>query len=64
MVTDERLGLLVEPKDVHSLEIALQLLLEDPGRCQSIGHAARAQAEKFSWNRNVQSHLEILGRTT
>jgi hypothetical protein len=47
-------GLLVDPRDVNAIGGAIQELLDDPGRTQAMGGAARTRVlEDFSWKDRV-----------
>jgi len=59
MVRDGVDGCLVTPKDVESLRAAIESLLISPDKCREMGAAARAQAEKFTWAKNAQQHLNM-----
>ncbi len=50
-VVDGKTGILVPHGDVTALAQAFRLLLEDPQRRRSMGWAARAFAEQFTWDR-------------
>jgi glycosyltransferase involved in cell wall biosynthesis len=53
-------GLLVPPRDVAALTVAIRRLLEDPELRSRMGMAGRARAEaEFGIDRVVQSHLEL-----
>lgn len=47
-------GLLVDPRDVSAIAGAIRELLDDPGRAQAMGEAARTRVlENFSWEDRV-----------
>jgi phosphatidylinositol alpha-mannosyltransferase len=50
-------GLLVTPKDAHSLAAALVELLADPDKRQEMGKNGRLRAEQFRWDRVSQRVL-------
>jgi phosphatidylinositol alpha-mannosyltransferase len=50
-------GLLVTPKDAHSLAAALVELLADPDKRQEMGKNGRLRAEQFRWERVSQRVL-------
>jgi len=50
-------GLLVTPKDAHSLAAALVELLADPDRRREMGENGRVRAEQFRWDRVSQRVL-------
>jgi phosphatidylinositol alpha-mannosyltransferase len=50
-------GLLVTPKDAHSLAAALVELLADPNKRQEMGKNGRLRAEQFRWDRVSQRVL-------
>jgi len=53
-------GLLVPPRDAQALGKAIEILLNDPKRCQDMSSAARHLAEReFSIEKVVASHLCI-----
>jgi glycosyltransferase involved in cell wall biosynthesis len=53
MVEDEVSGLLVEPEDPEGLAKAILRLLEEVGRAERMGQAARQRAKAFSWDAMV-----------
>ena len=55
-------GILVPPGDVDALAAALVELLEDEGRRQRLGAAAREAAKEYSWDRIGRQLLEIYER--
>jgi phosphatidylinositol alpha-mannosyltransferase len=57
-------GILVPPGDVDALGAALIELLEDEDRRRTLGVAARAAAEPYSWDRIGRHLLEIYERLT
>lgn len=59
IITSGSDGLLVPPKDVDALAAALELLLDSPSVCRSMGLRARSTAERFSWDTNAQSMLSL-----
>lgn len=44
---------LVEPTDRDALATALAEVLDDGGRAARLGEAARARAERFTWDRTA-----------
>jgi len=54
-------GYLVDPGDAHGLAQALNTLLADPARCQSMGEAGRRQVDQYySWDtvaRIMKEHI-------
>jgi len=61
IVTAGRDGLLIRPKSVEDLVVALFELLSDPECRLRLGVEARNTAEGFSWGRNVDDMLAVLG---
>jgi len=63
IVTHERDGLLIRPKSVEDLELALLQLLSDADLRGEMGRCARVTAESYSWDRNASALLELLSVT-
>jgi len=60
IVEDAVAGVLVAPGDVDALARAIRALIEDPGRCRSMGDAgARRIRERFSWERTAEETLAL-----
>jgi glycosyltransferase involved in cell wall biosynthesis len=56
-------GLLVPPRNVSHLAEAIELLLNNPNRCKSMGLSGRRLAEeKFDLRVIVEKHVEIYRR--
>lgn len=55
-------GLLVRPAESRDLAIAITELLEDLGRVEQMGKAARRTAEKFSLESHMEKFEELLHR--
>lgn len=63
VVRSEQTGLLVPPRDVEALRLAMKRLLEDPGLRQRLGEAARLQAvERYSWPTHIASLQKVYQR--
>jgi glycosyltransferase involved in cell wall biosynthesis len=63
VVDDGVTGVLVPPEDVESLAAALEGLLADPGRRESLGRAGRERATKlFDLQKQAQQIVSILQR--
>ncbi len=63
LVTDGENGLLVPPGDVHALADAMASLMDDPGRCRTLGRAARARIdEAFRLDKNVAELRHLIER--
>lgn len=63
VVADGESGLLVEPENVPELEAAMRRLHADPELAVRLGKRARTRAlELFSWERHVESYLELYRR--
>ena len=52
-------GLLVEPKDAHALEGALERLLEDPALRRSLGEAGARRAPEFDWSHVTEQLVDL-----
>lgn len=61
IITNGQDGLLISPRSIPQLAEALSTLMENPELCDRIGKAARLTAEKFSWDKNAEHILELLG---
>ncbi len=59
LIRDGRTGLLVRAGDAHALAEALLALLRDPARAQSLGSAARAAVERFTFERMVSDYQRL-----
>ena len=46
LVADGRNGILVAPRDVAALTVALEILISDPERCRQMGKAGRSMVEQ------------------
>ena len=53
-------GLLVPPRDVTALALAIRKLWDSPGEVEEISKRGHATAEEFSWDRNVERMLDAL----
>lgn len=60
IVTDEHDGLLVPPRDVTALTIALARLIESPELSQYLGQNARTTAKGYSWDHNARRMLDLM----
>lgn len=60
IITHDRDGLLVAPRDLYSLTQALCRLLVDPNERSRLGAAARSKAEVFTWDTNAKRMLDLL----
>ena len=65
VIVDGQTGILVEPRDVASLEHAILKLLSDEQYLHAMGDAARKQAENYSWEiiakQTFDLYREVLG---
>jgi glycosyltransferase involved in cell wall biosynthesis len=62
-VLDDRMAVFCPPDDQGSWVIALEDLLRDPNRRQSLGRQARSEVEKYTWVRRAERALEGFNRT-
>ncbi len=63
MISHQKSGLLVKPKDAEALKEALLAALEDPALCRRLGEQARETVEKeFSMEENMRRLLQIYER--
>jgi len=64
--TDGSAGLLVPPRDPHAMAAAIRSILEEPGRAESMGQAARARVVRlFQWSdaaANLTTYFEEILR--
>ena len=64
-VDDGITGLLVPPRDVPALRMAIERLLADAGLRRRLGEAARASArERFSWTTSTAAMIEAYRAAT
>ncbi|PTX55355.1 1,4-alpha-glucan branching enzyme [Melghirimyces profundicolus] len=49
------------PGDVDSLALQIQTLLSDPERARRMAESARAEVDRFDWNRIARRTIEIYG---
>jgi len=62
--SDESAGLLVPPRDPRALAAAIRGLLEEPGRAERMGAAARARVEHvFQWKQAAAGLCEVFEET-
>jgi glycosyltransferase involved in cell wall biosynthesis len=52
-------ALTVDPTDVDALAAALRALVEDANRAASLRAAGPAQARAFTWERSIDTHVEL-----
>lgn len=52
-------AVLVDPQDPLALSSAIQRLLEHSGEAEDLRKKAKAQAEKFSWEKNAKEILKV-----
>lgn len=65
MIKDGETGILVQPKDVDSLQRGLLRVLEDKTLCRELGEKARAKAiQDFSMEQNMEKLLGIYREIT
>jgi len=59
-IIPDKTGLLIQPRDVYSLVVAIEKLVFDNNLCRSMGKEGRKFAEnKFSINDVISSHLNV-----
>jgi len=61
LITHKENGLLVKPRDVKAMTLAINKLLENPELAESLSTGGRKQAEKFNWTQVKELWLELLG---
>lgn len=59
LVQHEHTGLLVEPRNIHSLADALARLLQKPNEAYQMGVLARKRAESLTWKQNARRYLSL-----
>lgn len=60
VIEDGHDGVLVEPKDVSSVESALKRLLTNPFLCREMGKRARGKVlNNFTWAKNAEKYFEL-----
>ena len=59
IISDEKDGLLVQPKDVQDLARAIGLLLKNPPFAWKLGMAGMLRARDFTWERNAALYIDI-----
>jgi phosphatidyl-myo-inositol alpha-mannosyltransferase len=59
VVTHERDGLLVEPKDATAVALAIVRILADDGLQQRLSHQGRETAEHYAWPRVAKRVLDL-----
>ena len=60
LITPGRTGLLVDPADPHALADAIRSLVDDPGKAQALGAAARDEVlARYSFDRMVQAFEDL-----
>jgi glycosyltransferase involved in cell wall biosynthesis len=65
LVTDEKTGLLVPPRDAVALRDAVERLLGDPELRERLGRSARARARnRFGWDSVIERTLEVYRRVS
>lgn len=60
IVVPESTGLLVPPDDPSALATAMRRLLQDPALRNAFSVESRRSADRFSWDRVAQAHLDFL----
>lgn len=64
-VVADGFGINIEPENVHVLADAIESLVQNPGRCEEMGHKARAIAEKqFDRPRSYQRIVTMIDQLT
>jgi glycosyltransferase involved in cell wall biosynthesis len=59
-LVDEECGILFDnPEDAEALAVALRSFVRSPANLKSMGRAARAVAEQYSWQRMSESYLRL-----
>jgi glycosyltransferase involved in cell wall biosynthesis len=60
LVRDGQTGLMCPPEDAQALAGALRRLARDPGLRVQLGAAARAEAERYTWENNARSVASLI----
>ena len=60
IITHNKEGLLVNPKDEEALTEALKTLLTDPELCRVMGNLGRQTSKRFSWDANARTLIDLL----
>lgn len=59
-VENEKMGMLVNPKDVDSLTEAIYYLLSNPDKAREMGEKARELVfEKYTWEKNAENTIKV-----
>ncbi|MFC2084426.1 glycosyltransferase [Bacteroidota bacterium] len=60
VIEDKYNGLLVEPKNLESVQSALRILITNTDLCRKIGQKARQRVlDNFTWQRNANKYIEL-----
>lgn len=60
ILTNEKEGFLINPRNISELVKALTKLLENPEMCMQMGKHGREKAEELSWDENAKKMLQAL----
>jgi len=61
LISNEKNGFLVEPKDVNAMATAVKKLIQNPGMAESLSSQGRLKAEEFNWEQVKNKWLDLLG---
>ncbi len=62
--TDESAGILVPPRDPAAMAAAIRRVLDEPGRAERMGKAARARVQRlFQWDQAAAGLVEVFEET-
>ncbi len=61
-LVDEATGILVPPRSPEALAATIEKVVADPDLRRTLGDAARARVEAFSWPRCVDAHVALYRR--
>ena len=61
LITHKENGLLVKPRDVEAMSMAIHKLLKSPELAERLSNKGRKEAEKFDWTDVKQAWIELLG---
>ena len=52
-------GILVPPRDIENLAVALESILDDPEGARALGLKGRELSQKYTWERSAELHARV-----